>query len=405
MPLSFQCSADTAEVSEAMTSEAPQSACQMGPCEVGLFPCSRAGRSRTELPPICTNGSEVLMAVHVRRRRAFTLVELLVVIAIIGILVGLLLPAVQMAREAVRKISCHNNLKQVGLAFQNYHDKFKSFPYAWMLDRNLNVQNWSTRILHELEYADIYMLYSSEVPSVREAPQLGFNPVVVNRNLELIDKQLNVFLCPSTPRGTDDYHYAGRVPANAGGPGLPPLDLTWQGAVTDYCVSTGVRGIYARIAYRGNPGGARHGALQPYVFFEQPLPKNRISDIKDGTSNTILIGERAGAPDIYRYKERIPRTYLGGIFHGLNGAGWGDFLNGEHWLSGSLQDGSPGPDGGPCAMNCTNLRGLGFFSFHPGRCVFLMCDGSVRDMSESMSPHSFAAAITRVKGDRIDWDE
>ena len=343
------------------------------------------------------------MHVQVHRRRAFTLVELLVVIAIIGILIGLLMPAVQMAREAARKIQCTNNLKQIGVAMHNYHDKYRSFPYAWMLDRNLNAQNWATRILYELEYTEIFNRYSSEVPAFREAASIGFNPVLVQRNLQLIDKRLNVFICPSVSRLEDEYHYEGKIPANAGGPGLPPLDVTWRGAISDYCVSTGVRGLYARIAYNGNPGGSRHGALQPYFFLDPYVPRNRATDIKDGTSNTIMIGERAGSPHIYRYTERIPMSYLGGILHGLNGGGWGDFLNGEHWLSGSLQDGNPGPDGGPCAMNCTNLRGLNFFSFHPGRVLYLMCDGSVHDMSESIDARSFAAAITRVKGDKFEW--
>ncbi len=345
------------------------------------------------------------MAGRLRKQTAFTLVELLVVIAIIGILIALLLPAVQMAREAARKISCRNNLKQIGLACQNYHDKYKSFPYAWMLTNNLNVQNWATRILPELEYQNIFQRYSSETASFREAPALGFNPVLVRRNLSMIETRLNVFACPSTPRLAEDYWYEGRVPANAGGPGVPPLDMTWRAAINDYCVATGVRGLYARIAYRGNPGGSRFGALQPYVYTDIYTPKNRITDIKDGTSNTILVGERAGTPDIYRYNQKIPRDYLGGVFHGLNGGGWGDFLNGEHWLSGSLQDGSPGPDGGPCAINCTNLRGMGFFSFHPSNCLFAMCDGSVREISETVSPHIFAAAITRTKGDRLVWDD
>lgn len=86
-------------------------------------------------------------------------------------------------------------------------------------------------------------------------------------------------------------------------------------------------------------------------------------------------------------------------FGAANGGGWGDFLNGEHWLSGSLFDGTPGPDGGPCAINCTNQRGAGFYAFHPAGCQFVMCDGSVKFVAASTQAFVIAAQITRQKGE------
>src|SRR6056297_2334814 len=100
-----------------------------------------------------------------RRRAGFTLIELLVVIAIIAILVALLLPAVQQAREAARRSSCKNNLKQLGLAIHNYHDTHSRFPFGYMLDSsNLNVSSFGTQILPFLEQSALWDQWNSSVP-------------------------------------------------------------------------------------------------------------------------------------------------------------------------------------------------------------------------------------------------
>ncbi len=329
--------------------------------------------------------------------RGFTLVELLVVIAIIGILVALLLPAVQAAREAARRMQCSNNLKQIGLAMHNYHDVNRSFPFAYMIDlTNLNVQTWSVRILPFMEQTAITDKWSDNVPAFNEAPALGFNPLLVQTNLELAQTTLPIFMCPSTPRQTP-LVYDGMLPSGAGGPGIPPINLTWRAAPSDYCISTGVRGDFANIAYRGNAGGSRHGAIQPVAGPLGNKP-SQIATISDGTSNTIMVGERVGGTTIYQQR-RIVNL---GPFAAGNGGGWADFLNGEHWLAGSLHDGTLGPDGGPCAINCTNLRSAGFYAGHPAGAQFLFCDGGVGMLMPSINPHILASLITREKGEVFD---
>ncbi len=328
-----------------------------------------------------------------RRRKAFTLVELLVVIAIIGVLVALLLPAVQAAHEAARRMQCSNNLKQIGLALHNYHDVHKSFPFAYMIDlRNLNIQTWGTRILPFIEQTTLSDNWSDRVPLCDQGVSLGFPQLEVDLNRTLAKTVLQFYLCPSAVRGS--LEYTGVLPAGAGAPGVPPMTLTWTAAPSDYCVSTGVRGTYANIAYSGDAGGDRGGALQPVAgpFGNAP---SKFTNMKDGTSHTIMIGERLGGSEIY-FKRKLMDL---GPLNALNGGGWADFLNGEHWMSGSLHDGTPGPDGGPCAINCSNLRGAGFYAFHPAGAQFLLGDGSVKFIGENVKAHTFASMITRQKGE------
>lgn len=321
-------------------------------------------------------------------RKGFTLIELLVVIAIIAILIALLLPAVQQAREAARRTQCKNNMKQLGLAFHQYHDTHNKFPFAYMQGNNLNVSNWGVQILPFIEQNNLWNQWDSTVPAFNEASSFGFPAAAVNQNLDVIATPIAAFMCPSTPGDTvHDYS----LPANAGGSGVPPADLSWTAARSDYCAASGVRGDFADIAYAGNAGGQRSGLLSG------PNECRQFRDVTDGTTNTILLGERVGGNQIYR-RGVVDQT-LTSSYGSTQGGAWGDFLNGEHWAEGSLVDGTPG--GGPCLINCTNMRSTGFMSFHPGGGNFLMTDGSVRFVSANTAASTLAGLVTRAKGEVI----
>ena len=319
-----------------------------------------------------------------RRRRplAFTLVELLVVIAIIGVMVGLLLPAVQNAREAARRMQCGNRTRQIGLAIHNYHSAFKNLPRALWMEvppRAFNGKSWGVAILAFMEQQPLYEQYDHSVLAVDQ-----LSP----RNVALIRTPLQDYVCPSAPGAPDQRRYT----LNAAPAGLPFTATNI--APTDYTPTTGVRGLYSQHAYSAAPPQAREGALQVVSVLFGGGQDGSFAGILDGLSNTFLLGERTGGPTIYR-GGRIDPVATQNLM-GLEGGGWGDVIGGEHWLEGSLHGGLTWPpQGGPCAINCTNARGFGFHSFHVGGAHFLMADGAVRFVTESVNARVFASQITR----------
>lgn len=334
-------------------------------------------------------------------RVAFTLVELLVVIAIAGLLLSILLPAVQAAREAVRRVQCANNMKQLGLALQNYHDCHGTFPFGWMIAKNFNVQGWGIQTIAFVEQAETFRKYDCRVPAINQAnslppPLTAFDINTAKRNIDLINTIIPVFVCPTAP-AADRRKYQAVVPPSAFDPGIPPIELTWSAAPSDYGPVTGVRIEFASLAYATfMPLESRYGAMQPAGVLENR--SSRMSDVTDGLSNTVLLGERMGGPDIYNGRKVIPPN----ASNGVNGGGWGDFLNGDHWLRGSDVDGT---GTGICGINCTNKRSSGFFSLHPVGCNFVMCDGSVHFLAQLINPHALASRITRSGGETSTWQD
>jgi prepilin-type N-terminal cleavage/methylation domain-containing protein len=318
------------------------------------------------------------------KRHGFTLLELLVVIGVIALLVALLLPAVQMAREAARRLQCGNNLKQLGLAFHNYHDVHRRLPFSHFIDpENLNAHGWGEMLLPYLDQAALYNQLNFSQPYFSPYPGLGFT----HDNQRVIRTPLAVRTCPSRPGGTEVMESF--VPANVvPKAGLPVFEIPFRAASTDYAPLSGVRALFWDLAFQGNPpaGDHREGALGDD---NQSIP---FSKITDGASQTLLLLEIAGRNHVWRKGKQVAgaRT-LGG--------GWGDALNGYNWLLGSQPDGTPGP--GPCVINCTNTAEAGAYSFHPAGVNIVLVDGAVRFLSETIDIRTFAALVTREKGDAV----
>jgi len=357
------------------------------------------------------------MTVQTVRRTGFTLVELLVVIAIIGVMVGLLLPAVQAAREAARRMSCSNNLKQIGLAFHNYESTFRTFPYGFMVHTpsgNLgnpvftNAGTWALSILPFIEQQALYDLYDRRVPAYDQAEAIGFPAAIATINRQVVSTPIATFVCPSAPGAAESRIFHANYSADGfpftAGPGHP---ATFRGfAPSDYTANYGLRGIYRQLAFQGAglpvPGdAATDGPLIRGGNNIGGLPgvgSSRMADILDGTSRTIVIGERTGGAEMYVGRRRVTTGPMG-TRGPLNGGGWADILNGWHHTHGSLQNDDTGNLQGPCAINCTNLRNRGWHSFHPGGAHMLMGDASIQFVSESVEALRFAASLTRNGGE------
>ncbi len=321
------------------------------------------------------------MRIEKRIRNGFTLVELLVVIAIIAVLVGLLIPAVQAAREAARRMQCSNQVRQMGLAIHNYHSAFRVLPRALWFEtppQSFNGRPWSVAILPFMEQQALYDEFDLDLVAVDQ---------ISPRNVAVIQSVVTGYVCPSTPESADTRRYT----FDSSSMGLPftATDI----APIDYCPTTGVNGEYMRHA--GIDGSIeREGALQVVSEVFGGGQDGNFAGILDGLSHTFMLGERTGGPTVYS-AGRIDVVATANLV-GVNGGGWGDLVNGEHWFQGSQRSGlSWPPEDGPCAINCTNARGFGFHSFHVGGSYFLLADGSVNLFTESIEPYLFASMITR----------
>lgn len=348
-----------------------------------------------QFPAIVVRGG-TLKLIH-GRRRAFTLVELLVVIAIIGILVGMLLPAVQQVREAARRSNCSNSLRQLGLASLNYESARRELPGSLIVEAGPMpgspgnpgfpypgiAHSWAAQLLPFLEQSQLADQYNFDFPWFSSSEIVPGTP----DNQAVIKNSVSVFLCPSTP-DTDSAQNSGQFEFGAA---FPFSNL----ASTDYAPCSSINAAahdffgYAQRAefewlsamvpvFKG-PGVAVLGVSQSSA--------KRMADIHDGTSNTILLCESAGRPSLYIGGELQPET--------LTDGGWGHHEN-YYGLDGSdaatINDAATRDDPGECVINCHNDNET--FAFHPGGANHAFTDGSVRFVAETISPRSYAALIT-----------
>ncbi len=314
------------------------------------------------------------MSKPIGSRRAFTLIELLVVIAIIGVLIGLLLPAVQKVREAAARAKCENNLKQVGLAILNYESANQGLPPAYW-SGNVAKQpaaGWGIFLLPYMEQQNLYAEYNFVYP---------FTDSLNSTNQTAVVTPIPIMNCPSapTPQGPYSATFNGvsyqAWPADYSpfaGPAASPAAITQSEA--------NFLGMFTQTPATGS----LLGALQPDV-------KTRILTIIDGTSNTILVVESAGKPSLYR------NNINSGTIPGTNGGygGWGDATSAMSMLYGSDNAGVNAT--GNCVMNCSN--DLGLYGFHATGCNNLFCDGSVHFITGTISPLTLANLLTARGGE------
>lgn len=323
-------------------------------------------------------------------RSGFTLIELLVSIAIIAVLIALLLPAVQQARESARRTQCRNNLKQIGLAIHNFEGMQKFVhPASTEFGSNGDYQgmprSWVPAILPHLEQAALGTAY--------DFTKEWYAPV----NRDVVNKPLAAMMCPSTP-GTTPRRMSGTrasvddpsTPANEGG-----VMHSWEATCGDYGA---VEGLDSLVKVLMNVPLER----DIRGFFRDRF-KTKFADITDGLSQTMMIWEVAAKPEYWLRGKKQPFGLDQTQFN-LN-TGSGTFIpqwDGGPWAARSFK-GQPrghnfdGTAPGPCAVNCTNYRGL--YSFHQGAANVGLGDGSVRTLSEGIDIMVFYALVTAAGGE------
>lgn len=318
------------------------------------------------LQPIHSDsGQELSRIVHRSKRSAFTLVELLVVIAILGVLIALLIPAVQKVREAANRTSCKNNLKQIGLACHNHHDVYKVFPSngGWDGKQTITaIDGTLTPVYTDDTATGIRFYWGVGDPKRSPRDQTGswafaILPYIEQLNMWQTDtwtKAVNLFICPSR-----------REPQ-----ALPPQDDE-----------------FGRYQGGGWPWGKTDYAANAYVIADRPKCM-KMASIIDGTSHTILVGEKAMSP----------ANYDSGTWY------WDEpfFLGGSGGTKRGF--GFSGDEGFQIVRDSTGMDfgyRYNWGSAHAGAANFLFADGSVRPVLYETTPSTVKSLLTPNGGEVV----
>jgi len=324
------------------------------------------------------------MVTSFSRRRAFTLVELLVVIAIIGILIALLLPAVQAAREAARRSQCNNNLKQIGLGLQNYHDTYLTFPPGGFLNRGCS---WLVCILPYVEQRAAYnQLLLGAQPGISWMGQ-GTDAADLN---QAVKGMLRVpgFNCPSSPLPT------------LGTAGQGAQSGTWIPQLVNYVGIGGeIWDIPAATTNIGASTGFGYYANNGVLFFpaSTTTPCINMRDITDGTSNTICVSEQGNWSLVGTTKTDVRSCcHAGGPWAGNTGGGppgWGQNVTYIEYAINTLTTTSLASGYATCYSANNALT-----SAHPGGVLALRVDGSTAFLTDTINFPIFLELANRADG-------
>jgi prepilin-type N-terminal cleavage/methylation domain-containing protein/prepilin-type processing-associated H-X9-DG protein len=331
------------------------------------------------------------------RRRAFTLIELLVVIAIIAVLIGLLLPAVQKVREAAARVKCQNNLKQLGLAVHNYHDANGFFAPGGIDVTGVGApklgipataqhiaHGWAIQILPYIEQDALFRNYNMRLDWRHPANQPTVSSPIAIMQCPSVFSTDRIFTRTDTTFGT--------VRQAAGD---YSVDNAINTAIRDGTSWNLTDNLGNNVSVANSGDSPKYwGVMRVYRYDGPGDPDNtpnlyQITDVVDGTSNTMIICEDAGRP------QRWTSTGMKPTVNPVSGSAWADRDN-EYITHGAQPDGS-GSQPGPCAINCDNDNEI--FSFHQGGANVLFADGSVHFLSKDIKIRIIGRLITKAGGE------